>query len=103
MMAVPVSVGRLVAIAGRSTPFVSPSTKNDATMLAPVFPGLTTALASPLLTNSVATQIEESLFFRATVAGDSCISTTCEACRLERRGAGQTRRGGSTGGAGSWT
>jgi hypothetical protein len=79
MIAVPVRVGRLVAIAGRSTPFVSPSTKNDATMLAPVFPELTTALASPLLTSSVAIQIEEFRFLRATVAGDSCISTTCEA------------------------
>ena len=45
-------------------------------MLAPVLPGLTMALASPVLTNSVATQIDESRFLRATAAGDSCISTT---------------------------
>ena len=69
----------MVAIAGRSTPLINPSTKNEATMLAPVFPGLTTASASPDFTNSVATQMDESRFFRATVAGDSCISTTCGA------------------------
>src|ERR1041385_6838306 len=92
MIAVPVRVGKLVAIAGRSTPFVNPSKKNDATMLAPVLPGLTTALASPLLTNSVAIQIEESRFLRATAAGDSCIATTCEACRIDNRESVQLRR-----------
>jgi len=76
MMASPVSVGKLVAMAGRSTPLVNPNTKNDDTMLAPVLPGLTTALASPLFTSSVAIQIDESRFFLATAAGDSCISTT---------------------------
>ena len=34
MIASPLSVGRLVAIAGRSTPLISPNTKNAATMLA---------------------------------------------------------------------
>jgi len=34
------------------------------------------AVRDPLFTNSVAIQMDESRFFRATVAGDSCISTT---------------------------
>jgi len=75
----PVNVGRSVAMAGRSTPFRTPSRKNAVTTVAPVFPALMMATASPFLTSSVPTQIEESRLRRTTCEGCSCISTRWEA------------------------
>ena len=52
--------GSTVAIAGRSIPGNVLSTKREIAMSAPVFPALTQACASPVLTRSMATRIDES-------------------------------------------
>ena len=51
-------------------------TKREIAISAPVFPAETAALATPSLTRSAITRIEESFFVRRALAIASCISTT---------------------------
>jgi hypothetical protein len=68
--------GSTVAMAGRSMPGSVRSTKREIAISAPVFPALTQACASPLLTRLTAMRIEESLLARMACAGGSSIMTT---------------------------
>jgi hypothetical protein len=75
-MAWPLMVGITVAIAGRSMPGRVLRTKRAVAISAPVFPAETQASASPDLTRSIATRIEESFLPRNAEAGGSSIATT---------------------------
>jgi hypothetical protein len=59
-------------IAGRATCGSVPITNIPSAIIAPEFPALTTASASPCFISSNATRIEE-FFFRTATLGDSCI------------------------------
>ena len=65
------------AIAGRRTPGKRRITTRPAASIAPVFPGETTASASPSATALTARTSELSSFVRSTSAGFSSIPTTC--------------------------
>ena len=71
-----------IASPGRSTPRRRPRRRTAAAIPAPVWPAVTTASASPRFTSSVATRIDASFFSRSAMAGCSCISMTCDACRV---------------------
>ena len=66
-------------MAGLSMPGSILSTNLAVAIRAPVLPALTQADALPVLTKSIATRIEESFFPLNAKAGDSSISTCCEA------------------------
>ena len=72
-------------IAGRSMPGRVLSTKRAVAISAPVLPALTQASASPPLTRSMATRIEESFLPRSAVAGDSSMPTTWEVWWIRSR------------------
>src|SRR5262245_5461999 len=85
-------VGSTDTSAGRSIPGSVRSTKCAVAMRAPVSPALTAASASPLLTRSMATRIDESFLRLTAVAGDSSMATTSAACRTRTRGDPPPRR-----------
>src|SRR5688572_26211077 len=70
----------VTAIPGRRTPGIVPRPRVAAPTQAPVFPMPTTALARPSRSASTQRAIELSGFERRAWAGESLISTTCEAC-----------------------
>ena len=71
-------LGTTTRIAGRATWESVPITNMPSAIIAPEFPALTTASASPRFIRSKATRIDESFLRKATL-GDSCIGTTCDA------------------------
>ena len=70
----------------RSTPSSSLSLMVAAATAAPVLPALTTASASPVLTKSTETDMEEFFFFLTASSPDSFISTTSAAGTISTRG-----------------
>src|SRR5439155_737342 len=89
-------LGSAAMIAGRSMPGSILRTKRDTAISAPVLPALTQACASPFLTSSTATRIDESFLLRSARAGDSSISTTSLAWCTRRRGLARKPRASSS-------
>ena len=81
----PCTEGTAVMIAGRSTLGSILRTKRAVAIRAPVLPALTQAWASPLLTRSMATRMDESFLPRRALEGDSSIATVCEVWRILSR------------------
>ncbi len=81
----PVTDGSAAMIAGRSMPGRVFSTKRAVAMSAPVLPALTQACASPRLTRSMATRMDESFLLRSAWEGSSSMRTCWEACTTEIR------------------
>ena len=77
----PARVGKVVTIAGRSTPGSRPSTSVPQAIMAPEFPAETTASASPALTRSKQTRIEDFFFCFTAMDGASCMVMTSGAWR----------------------
>ena len=67
------AVGIVVASAGRSTPRRRPNARCAASIVAPVFPALKSATASPLATMPAATRTAARGLRRNAAAGDSCM------------------------------
>jgi hypothetical protein len=79
----PPSLGTTAASAGLATPSIVLSRSVPQAMSAPVLPQLTTTLASPAFTSSMARTIEESFFFFRATSGLSSIVMTSDAWRTE--------------------
>ena len=75
----PFTVGSIPQRAGRSIPGMRFRMSTAEAIVAPVFPALTTASASPRFTSSVATPMDVSVRRRSSDDGCSCISTTSRA------------------------
>ena len=67
----PARVGKVVTMAGRSTPGSRPSTNSPHAIMAPEFPADTTASASPAFTRSKHIRIEDFFFCLTAIEGAS--------------------------------
>ncbi len=72
----PARVGKVVTIAGRSTPGSRPSTNRPQAIIAPELPAETTASASPAFTRSKQTRIDDFFFCFTAIDGASCMVIT---------------------------
>ena len=78
----PTLVGKVVTIAGRSTPGSRPSTNRPHAIIAPELPADTTASASPDLHRSKHMRIDDFFFCFTAIDGASCIVMTSGAWRI---------------------
>ena len=78
----PALVGKVVTIAGRSTPGRRPSTNRPHAIIAPELPADTTASASPDLHRSKHMRIDDFFFCFTAIDGASCMVMTSGAWRI---------------------